>query len=73
MRKTTLQELVELATAHGFFSSAFGDHLLGLLLDIWLTLCQTYIFYKGLCWLVEVNFSLLELSFVYLWVNLSEQ
>ena len=34
VKKTILRELVELATAHGFFSSAFGDYLLGFLLDI---------------------------------------
>ena len=30
----TTRTFVKLATAHGFFSSAFGDRLLGLLLDI---------------------------------------
>ena len=42
----------KLATAHGFFSSAFGDRVLRFLLDILLTLGQTYICREVLCVLV---------------------
>ena len=38
----------KLATAHGYFSSAFEDRLLGFLLDILLTLGQTCICYEVL-------------------------
>jgi len=34
VKKTMLQELVVLVTEHGLFSFAFGDRLLGFLLDI---------------------------------------
>ena len=40
------------ATAYGFFSSAFWDRVLGFLLDILLTLGQTYIYREVLCLLV---------------------
>ena len=42
VKKITLRELVELATE----SSAFGDRLLGFILNMWLTPGQTYICYE---------------------------